>query len=102
MAHSLEVWSVIVMALLAANLPFFSPRLMLVGPRRSPKPLAWCLAELLLLGLLALGAGVAIEVQIGQRAPQNWEFFAAWACLMLSFAFPGFVWRTLRRSTADA
>jgi hypothetical protein len=102
MSHTLEVWLVIVVALVAANLPFLSHRLMLVGPRRSPKPLVWCLLELVLLSLLALAVGIGMEMQIGQRAPQGWEFFAAFACLMLSFAFPGFVWRTLRRGAADA
>jgi hypothetical protein len=102
MGHPLQVWLLIGLALVAANLPFFSPRVMLVGPRRAPKPLAWCLLELVLLAVLVLLAGVLMESRIGQRAPQGWEFFAAWACLMLSFAFPGFVWRTLRRAAADA
>ena len=38
-----------------------------------------------------------IEARLGQRAPQGWEFYAAVLCLMLTFAFPGFVWRVLRR-----
>lgn len=102
MSHALEVWLVVVLALLAANLPFLNHRLFVVGPRRAPKPMGWRLVELLVLGVLAWLAGSLIEAQIGQRAPQRWEFFAAWACLMLTFAFPGFVWRTLRRGGADA
>ena len=35
--------------------------------------------------------------QIGQRQPQGWEFYAIVICLFLTFAFPGFVWRILRR-----
>jgi hypothetical protein len=52
---------------------------------------------LLLLGLAVLGLGMALEARIGQRHPQGWEFYAATACLFVTFAFPGFVWRYLRR-----
>jgi hypothetical protein len=97
MGHSAEVWLVIGVALVAANLPFVNERLFVLGPRRDPKPLGWRVLELLLLALLALGLGLLIEVRIGQRHPQNWEFYAAAACLFLTFAFPGFVWRYLRR-----
>ena len=97
MNHALEVWLVILFALVAANLPFVNERLFVVGPRRHPKALAWRLLELLVLAGVALGVGVGIEMWIGQRSPQNWEFFAAAGCLFLTFAFPGFVWRYLRR-----
>jgi hypothetical protein len=95
--HTAEVWLVIVLALVAANLPFVNERLFVVGPRRQPKALGWRLGELALLAALTFGVGVAIENSIGQRQPQGWEFFAAGACLFLTFAFPGFVWRYLRR-----
>jgi Protein of unknown function (DUF2818) len=106
MSHALEVWAVIVFALVAANLPFVNERLFIVGPRRAPKAFGWRLLELLLLAALSFGVGVLIESRIGQRQAQNWEFFAAAGCLFLTFAFPGFVWRYLRRSplreTGDA
>ena len=79
----------------------FTDRLLLVGPRRAPKGVGWRLLELLLLSGLVIALGVAMESRIGQRAPQRWEFYAAVLCLMLTFAFPGFVWRVLRRG-ADA
>ena len=82
---------------IAANLPFFSERLLLVGPRRAPKALGWRLLELLLLSGLTIALGMLIETRLGQRAPQGWEFYAAILCLMLTFAFPGFVWRLLRK-----
>ena len=97
MGHTAEVWLVITAALVAANLPFVNERLFVVGPVRQPKGLGWRLLELLLLGLLALGAGLLLEARIGQRHPQGWEFYAAALCLFLTFAFPGFVWRYLRR-----
>lgn len=97
MGHATEVWLVIAAALVAANLPFCNERLFLLGPRRQPKGLGWRLLELLLLAALALGVGLLIEARIGQRHPQGWEFYAAALCLFLTFAFPGFVWRYLRR-----
>jgi hypothetical protein len=33
----------------------------------------------------------------GQRQPQGWEFYAALASLFITLAFPGFVWRYLKR-----
>ena len=94
-------WLLLLAGFVAANLPFLNERLLLVGPRRSPKALGWRLLELLLLSGLTVVLGLLIETRIGQRAPQGWEFYAAVVCLMLTFAFPGFVWRVLRRG-ADA
>ena len=94
-------WLLLLAGFVAANLPFLNERLLLVGPRRSPKALGWRLLELLLLSGLTVVLGLVIETRIGQRAPQGWEFYAAVLCLMLTFAFPGFVWRVLRRG-ADA
>lgn len=97
MGHTAEVWLVIGAALVAANLPFINERLFVLGPRRDPKSLGWRVLELLVLAALALGLGLLTEARIGQRHPQNWEFYAAAGCLFLTFAFPGFVWRYLRR-----
>ncbi len=97
MNHALEVWTVIGFALVAANLPFVNERLFIVGPRRAPKALGWRLLELLLMAVLAFGVGALLESRLMQRQPQNWEFYAAAGCLFLTFAFPGFVWRYLRR-----
>jgi hypothetical protein len=55
------------------------------------------LVELLLMALLTLGLGLALETRLGQRQPQGWPFYAAFGCLFITFAFPGFVWRVLRR-----
>ncbi len=90
-------WLVLVVALIAANLPFVNERLFIVGPRRAPKALGWRLLELLLLCGLTIGAGLALEARLGQIQPQRWEFYAAFGCLFLTLAFPGFVWRYLRR-----
>ena len=44
---------------------------------------------------------LGLESSIGQRSPQGWEFYAAGACLFITLASPGFVWRYLRRRVHD-
>jgi hypothetical protein len=96
--HTLEVWLLLTLALVAANLPFVNERLFVVGPSRVPaKAFGWRVLELLLLFGVTLGLGVAIESRIGQRHPQGWEFYAAAFAMFVTFAFPGFIWRYLRR-----
>ncbi len=106
MNNAAEVWGVILAALVLANLPFVNERLFIVGPRRDPKALGWRVLELLLLFALVIGLGFLIEDHLGRRQEQGWQFYAAMGCLFLTFAFPGFVWRYLRRGgrggTADA
>lgn len=97
MNHGAEVALVLLIAAVGANLPFLTERLLLVGPRRTPKAFGWRLLELLLLLGLTLGVGRLLEARIGQIYPQGWEFYAAAGCLFLTLAFPGFVWRYLRR-----
>jgi Protein of unknown function (DUF2818) len=97
MNHPAEVWLVLLCAAVAANLPFVNERLFILGPRRAPKSLWWRVLELLLLFGLVIGLGMLLEARIGQRHPQNWEFYAAAGCLFATLAFPGFIWRYLRR-----
>jgi len=100
MSQSLEIAFLILLALLAANLPFVSRRLLIVGPVRDPKSLAWRLLELLLLYFVVGGVGLWLEKSAGQIAPQGWEFYAVTGTMFLTLAFPGFVYRYLmqRRS----
>jgi hypothetical protein len=97
MASSAAVWLVILVALIAANLPFVNERILIVGPKRERKGLAWRLLELVLLCGLTLGVGFALEARLGQIQPQRWEFFAGFGFLFLTLAFPGFVWRYLMK-----
>jgi Protein of unknown function (DUF2818) len=92
-----QAWGLLLIGLLAANLPFLTERRLLVLSGQGPKSLGWRLLELLLLSGLLVAIGMAIETRLGQRAPQEWAFYAVVLCLMLTFAFPGFVWRHLRR-----
>ena len=96
------VWAVLLLALLAANWPYFSHRILLFGPVRRPKSVAWRLLELALLAGLTLAVGFAIEAKLGQRHSQGWEFYAAALCLFITLGFPGFVWCYLRRGRHGA
>jgi len=96
-ASTASVWLVLVVALIAANLPFANERLFVVGPLRSPKALGWRALELVILCATTIGIGFGLEARIGQVQSQGWEFYAAVGCLFITFAFPGFVWRYLRR-----
>ena len=97
MDQSAAVWLVLVAAVIAANLPYFNERLLLVGPHRAPKSAWWRLLELLLMAMLTFALGSLLEARIGQRHQQGWEFYTAAACLFITLGFPGFVWRYLRR-----
>lgn len=97
MASTAATWLVLWVALVAANLPFVNQRLFAVGPPRADKPLGWRAVELLVFWAITLAIGFALEARQGQARPQHWEFFAAFGFLFVTFAFPGFVWRYLRR-----
>ncbi len=91
------VVSVLLAALIAANLPFVNERLFLFGPRREPKTAAWRVLELLAYGTLIALLGRALETHLGRASVVRWEFVAVWLCVFLTLAFPGFVWRYLRK-----
>jgi len=87
----------ILLALLAANLPWFSDRLFYLLPVKQ-KHIGWQLLELVVLYFVVGGIAFLSErMTLGQATPQHWEFYATTACLFLVFAFPGFVWRYLWR-----
>jgi hypothetical protein len=95
MANSAAVGVTILLALLGANWPFFTEKLLGLITLAERKSLGWRLGELLffyaLVGLLAF----ALEQRAGQVSPQGWEFFAITWALFMTFAFPGFVYRYL-------
>jgi hypothetical protein len=95
MTHNTSVWLVLLVLLLAANLPFLNERWLAVIPRRAPKTLWMRVGELLLCYLLAIALGLVLEQSAGQIAPQGWEFYAVTGALFLTLAFPGFVYRYL-------
>jgi hypothetical protein len=96
-SQSASVWLVLLLALVAANLPFLNERLLALVPvgTGGRKSLAIRLAELLLLYFIVGGIGLLFERRVGQIAPQGWEFYAITGALFIVLAFPGFTWRYL-------
>jgi len=97
-------WLVIVLALAAANLPFFNEKLFAVlgatrvhGGAPRVKPLALRLLELIVLYFVVGAIAFALEARLGNAFTHTWEFFAITGCLFLVLSFPGFVWRYLRK-----
>ena len=96
MSQTASIWTVLLIALLAANLPFANERLFALVPAfGAVKPLAARLAELIVLYVVVGGIGLLFERRVGQIAPQGWEFYAITGALFLVLAFPGFTWRYL-------
>jgi Na+(H+)/acetate symporter ActP len=96
---SLSSWLMIILALCAASLPFVNERLFAVisVEKFLVKPFWVRLIELLVL-YFALGSlGFFLESNVGNRFEQKWEFYAITACLFVVLAFPGFVFRYLRK-----
>ena len=95
MSQTLSIWFVILVALMAANLPFINHRLLAVVPVAWPKGLAVRLGELVVMYFIVGGVGLLLEKRMGQIAPQGWEFYAVTGALFITLAFPGFIWRYL-------
>jgi hypothetical protein len=95
MGQNTFVWLIILIALIAANLPFISQRLLAVVKLAAGKNLAIRLAELVVMYFLVGAIALLLEKRLGQIAPQGWEFYAITGTLFITFAFPGFVWRYL-------
>lgn len=85
----------VLVALLAANLPFVNARWFAIGPRHRNKHLGWRLAEWLIAFFVFVLLGRFMEGWIGQVAPQGWAFYAVLLCLFATLAFPGFVYSQL-------
>lgn len=89
---------VIGLGLVAANLPFLTERLLLVLPPPGGRKRWWLrFIELAVWYLAVGGIAYALERRLGNVFTQGWEFYAITLCLFLVFAYPGFVYRYLRR-----
>lgn len=103
MNTSLSVWFIILLSFFAANLPFLNERIFAIIPTRNsttPRPGKSFWIRLLELASLYAGVGViayALESRIGNPALQKWEFYAISIFLFIVMAYPGFVYRYLRK-----
>ena len=95
MTQTSAVWLLVLPAIVAANLPFASQRLLLVVPLKTTKHLGIHLGELVVWYFITGGLGLFLEQHNGQIAPQGWEFYAITGALFLTLAFPGFIYRYL-------
>lgn len=89
--------TILLLAFLAANLPWFSEKVLYVYPLKSAnKNLAWCLLELIILYFLIGAIALYAEhIVYGQMANQSWEFYVVTFSLFLVFSFPGFIYKIL-------
>ena len=85
----------VALAAAAANLPFFSERILGLFPLPAGKGAAPGAGERTKRFPLRL-----LESRIGSVYVQTWEFYAVTGCLFLVLAFPGFVLRYLRKRRA--
>lgn len=98
MDGSFSSWFVILLAAVAANIPFLNERLFLVIPIGRPvKPFWIRLMELVVLYGVVRGIAYILEARIGNVFSQRWEFYVITACLFLVLAYPGFIVRYLRK-----
>ncbi len=95
MTLTFQIGALVLLALLAANLPFANHRFLALGPVLASKTLPWRLLELVVLYFFIGGLGLLLEKNAGQIAPQGWEFYAVTATMFVTLAFPGFVYRYL-------
>ncbi len=93
-----SVLALLVVALVTANVPFFSNRVMLLIPVKSEhKALGWHALEMLVWYFIVGLLGRLLEQKTGIAHHQNWEFYAVTASMFIVLAFPGFVYRYLWR-----
>lgn len=101
MNNSTAGWIVIFLMAVAANFPFITESLLGVWRlKRGDKPFFVRLLELILLYFVILGVARLLESNAGNAFSQGWQFYAVTACLFLVLAFPGFIFRYLRRRSA--
>jgi hypothetical protein len=95
---TVQIAILLVLAFIAANLPFLLERRLFVLPMgEHGKGVSWRLLELILLYFVVGGVAWLVERNLGPVQVQHWEFYATTACLFLVFAYPGFVYRYLWR-----
>lgn len=95
MGQTIPVWLVVLVSLLAANLPFVNARFMALVRLQEAKSFGLRLLELVLWYFIAGAFALWLEHRGGQIAPQGWEFYAITGTLFITFAFPGFIYRYL-------
>ncbi|MDP4669579.1 MAG: DUF2818 family protein [Burkholderiaceae bacterium] len=89
----------LVIGFVLANLPFLTERRFLLITR-GEKSFVFRLLELLVGYTVTLALGFLLEGAVGRIQEQTWNFYAITLLMFLVLAYPGFVWRYLRRRSA--
>lgn len=91
MAQSGLYGILLVLAVIAANLPWISRRFLLAIDINKTAGWRW-LEWLLWYGLTGLSAMAMENKLTGGNYSQQWEFYVATLCLFVVFALPGFIY----------
>lgn len=94
MTDTLPIVVFLVLAFLAANLPWLSDRVLFVFSTQRMAKTGWIrwlewFGLYWLTGLMAAGLEYKL---MGSRTQQDWEFYVVGLCLFLVFALPGFIY----------
>lgn len=98
MNQTLAVWLLIALALISANLPFLTERVLTVIPwhrDNAVKPFWLRMVEIVVYYAMVMALGFAFEAALGNTFSQGWEFYAITFSLYLVLGYPGFVFRYL-------
>jgi len=89
------VWLLIIVAVVSANLPWFSSKyFFLVTPKTGKKLSVLFVLEWFVMYLLVFLIALLIEYKVqGVIHSQKWEFYVVTLCLFAVFALPGFIYK---------
>lgn len=96
MSQQAAVWLLLLIGLVAANLPWIGERFFFVVAPKGGKRIWMRLLEWLVLYAVVGLVAVGMERKFyGEIHSQNWEFFVVTVCLFLVFSLPGFVYHAI-------
>lgn len=102
MQNSVVALCILLVAFIAANVPFFNQYLFAIIPLNKTenykKPFWIRLIELIVLYFIIGFIAHEIEAYVSDAYHQTWQFYAVTGCLFLVFAYPGYVVRYLRKA----
>ncbi|NOY67087.1 MAG: DUF2818 family protein [Gammaproteobacteria bacterium] len=90
---------ILLLALIAANLTWFSEKFLFFMALKTKKPLKIRLLEIIFMYLIIGALAMGFEFKTaGQLHPQSWEFYVITFCLFIVFSLPGFLYTFLFKS----
>lgn len=95
MSQNTAVILLLVLAVIAANLPWFSERVLFVWRAPAGGKSVWLrLLEWLILYFIVGALGIGLEYRVtGSVYNQDWVFYVSTICLFVVFGLPGFIYR---------